>query len=98
MLVSNGLGTYLGLTLVFLKSKPTIEVPLGITTPPLILLNLYKILSSCSISKLEVKLNEKVSCAFVSPPDGETALAAVGFPASGLIANPGRLSIVCSPG
>ena len=35
-----GLGTYSGLILVFLKSNPTIEVPLGTTTPPFTLLNL----------------------------------------------------------
>ena len=31
---SVGLGTYLGLIFVFLKSSPTNEVPRGITTPP----------------------------------------------------------------
>ena len=39
-LSSVGLGTYNGLILVFLKSNPTIDVPLGTTTPPLTLLNL----------------------------------------------------------
>ena len=38
--LSNGFGTYFGLTFVFLKSNPTIDVPRGTTTPPLILLNL----------------------------------------------------------
>ena len=33
-LSSVGLGTYNGLILVFLKSSPTIDVPLGTTTPP----------------------------------------------------------------
>ena len=38
--MSVGFGTYNGLIFVFLKSKPTIEVPLGTTTPPWTLLNL----------------------------------------------------------
>ena len=58
-----GLGTYSGLILVFLKSNPTIDVPLGTTIPPLTLLNLYKILSSCVKSKLEFKVRVKVFCA-----------------------------------
>ena len=33
-LLSVGFGTYNGLILVFLKSSPTIEVPLGTTIPP----------------------------------------------------------------
>ena len=33
-LSSVGFGTYNGLILVFLKSSPTIDVPLGTTTPP----------------------------------------------------------------
>ena len=33
-LLSVGLGTYNGLILVFLRSNPTIDVPLGTTTPP----------------------------------------------------------------
>ena len=37
---SVGFGTYLGRILVFLRSRPTIEVPLGTITPPLTLLNL----------------------------------------------------------
>ena len=37
---SVGFGTYFGRILVFLKSRPTIDVPLGTITPPLILLNL----------------------------------------------------------
>ena len=38
--LSNGFGTYFGLTFVFLRSRPTRDVPRGTTTPPLILLNL----------------------------------------------------------
>ena len=37
---ANGFGTYFGRILVFLKSSPTMEVPLGTTTPPFTLLNL----------------------------------------------------------
>ena len=44
--ISVGFGTYFGLIFVFLKSSPTIEVPLGTITPPSVLLNLYKSLSS----------------------------------------------------
>ena len=37
---SVGFGTYFGLNFVFLRSRPTIDVPLGTTTPPFTLLNL----------------------------------------------------------
>ena len=37
---SNGFGTYFGFTFVFLRSRPTIDVPRGTMTPPFILLNL----------------------------------------------------------
>ena len=37
---SVGFGTYFGFIFVFLKSSPTIDVPRGTITPPLILLNL----------------------------------------------------------
>ena len=63
-----GLGTYNGLILVFLKSNPTIDVPLGTTTPPFTLLNLYKILSSCVKSKLEFNVSVRVFCAPVAEP------------------------------
>ena len=77
---SNGFGTYFGFTFVFLRSSPTMDVPRGTTTPPLILLNLYRILSSCVRSKLEVKFNDNVSiasvCAPFDPdPSGATAFA-----------------------
>ena len=92
---SVGFGTYFGLTLVFLRSKPTIEVPLGTTTPPFTLLNLYKILSSFVKSKLESNVNDKV----LDAPDGSPAgLTAFATPESFLIAKPGLLSTMCSPG
>ena len=72
---SVGLGTYFGLTLVFLKSRPTIEVPRGIIIPPLILLNLYRILSSCVRSKLELSVRVNSDPAKVSAPPGATAVA-----------------------
>ena len=93
--VSVGLGTYFGFIFVFLKSSPTIEVPRGTITPPLILLNLYKILSSCVISKLDVKSSDRVVCAAVSAPEGDTAVA---VPLTSLTAKPGLLSNSCSPG
>ena len=92
---SVGLGTYFGLTFVFLKSNPTIDVPLGIITPPLTLLNLYSILSSCVKSKLVSKVKDKVLIAPLESPPGLTAFAC---PASDLIPNPGLLSTICSPG
>ena len=94
-LSSVGFGTYNGLILVFLKSNPTIDVPLGTTTPPFTLLNLYRILSSCVKSKLEFNVSVKVFCA----PDAEPlGLIAFAMPDSFLIPNPGLLSIKWSPG
>ena len=52
-----GEGTYFGLIFVFLKSKPTIEVPRGTITPPYTLFSLYNSLSEESKSKFEVKSN-----------------------------------------
>ena len=95
MLISVGLGTYFGLTFVFLKSKPTMEVPLGTTTPPFTLLNLYRILSSCVKSKFESNVSSKVLDAPVAAPAGLTAFAT---PPSFLIPKPGLLSTICSPG
>ena len=63
-------------------------------TPPLILLNLYKILSSCVRSKTDVRFNDKVSVAsystpFEPDPSGATAFAT---PPTVLIPKPGLLS------
>ena len=92
---SVGFGTYFGLIFVFLKSRPTSEVPRGIIIPPLILLNLWRILSSCVKSKLESSVNDNSLPAKDSAPLGETAVA---VPLTSLIAYPGLLSIKCSPG
>ena len=95
MLLSVGLGTYFGLTFVFLKSNPTIDVPLGTTTPPLTLLNLYRILSSWVKSKLESKVRENV---LLAPDDAPAGVIALATPPSLLIPNPGLVSTMCSPG
>ena len=52
-------------------------------------------LSFCVISKLEDNVRVRVSCAAVSAPDGDTAVAT---PPTSLIAKPGLLSMTCSPG
>ena len=62
----SGFGTYFGLILVFLKSKPTIEVPRGIITPPWTLLSLNNALSSVVKSKLVWESNGDKS--LVTPP------------------------------
>ena len=72
---SVGLGTYFGLIFVFLKSKPTSDVPLGITTPPLILLNLWRILSACVKSNTELEVRANSVVALVSAPACDTAFA-----------------------
>ena len=65
-------------------------MPLGTTTPPFTLLNLYRILSSCVKSKLEFNVSVNVFCA----PDAEPlGLIAFAIPASFLIPNPGLLSL-----
>jgi len=48
---------YLGIILVFLRSRPTSDVPLGMITPPLILLSLYSALLGLSRSKLLLTSN-----------------------------------------
>ena len=58
-------------------------------------MNLYKILSSCVKSKLELSVNVKVLIAPVAAP---LRLIALATPASFLIPKPGLLSSVCSPG
>ena len=93
--VSVGFGTYFGLIFVFLKSSPTSDVPLGIITPPLILLNLWRILSACVRSNTELEVRENSVVAFVSAPLCDTAFAEV---PDALIAYPGLLSTICSPG
>ena len=90
--MSVGFGTYFGLIFVFLKSNPTIDVPLGTITPPFTLLNLYKILSSCVKSKLESNVSDKVLIAPVESPPGLIAFAC---PDSDLIPKPGLLSTIC---
>ena len=91
---SVGFGTYFGLIFVFLRSRPTIEVPRGSITPPLTLLNLYKSLSSWERSKFEFRVSPNSVDATVCAPAGETALA----PRLSTIPYPGLLSIKCSPG
>jgi hypothetical protein len=81
--------------LVFLRSRPTIAVPLGRIHPPLVLLNLYSMLSSTSKSKTESSDRVRVDEAILSTPAGEIAFA---VPPSSLILNPGLLSTKCSPG
>ena len=53
----SGFGIYFGLIFVFLRSRPTIDVPLGIMTPPFILLSLYNALFSVERSKLVLRSN-----------------------------------------
>ena len=48
----SGSGTYFGLIFVLRRSLPTIDVPLGIITPPRTLLNLNSSLSGDVKSKL----------------------------------------------
>ena len=92
---SRGFGTYFGFTFVFLRSRPTSDVPRGTMTPPLILLNLYKILSSCVKSNTEVKFNDKVSVASDCAPFDPDPSGAIAFaePPTSLIPNPGLLSV-----
>ena len=52
-------------------------------------------MSSWSKSKFEVKFSVRVVVAFVSAPEGDTAVA---VPLTSLIPKPGLLSISCSPG
>ena len=52
-------------------------------------------MSSCVISKLESNVSDKDSIAALNSPVGDTAVA---VPLTSLIANPGRLSIIYSPG
>ena len=66
MLSLVGSGTYFGLTFVFLKSKPTNDVPLGRITPPSILFSLYNSLFGDVKSKFEFTSNGGKS--FVIPP------------------------------
>ena len=73
--LSNGFGTYFGLIFVFLKSRPTIDVPRGTTTPPLILLNLWRILSACVKSNTELEVRANSVVALVSAPACDTAFA-----------------------
>ena len=55
--MSSGFGIYFGRILVFLKSRPTMDVPLGMITPPLILLNFTRSFVSCVKSKLEFNVS-----------------------------------------
>ena len=48
----SGSGTYFGLIFVLRRSLPTIDVPLGMITPPRTLFNLYSSLSGEVKSKL----------------------------------------------
>ena len=54
--------------MVFLKSKPTIDVPRGTITPPFTLLYLYKSLADCVKSKLESNVKFKVFMAEIPTP------------------------------
>ena len=92
--ISVGFGTYFGLIFVFLKSSPTIEVPLGTITPPSVLLNLYKSLSSWVKSKLV--LTSKLKSA--SENVVSSGFSTTATPPLFLILKPGLLSISCSPG
>ena len=62
-----GFGTYFGLIFVFLKSSPTIEVPLGMITPPSVLLNLRRTLFGSDKSKFVFKSKNILSFPTTAP-------------------------------
>ena len=91
----SGFGTYNGLTFVFLKSKPTIEVPFGTIAPPLTELNLYNTLFTLFKSNIE-PLSNSISVVPVTSDLFTSKYCAL--PPLFFTYKPGLLSITCSPG
>jgi len=92
ILLFSGSGTYFGLIFVLRRSLPTIDVPLGMITPPRTLFNLNSSLSGDVKSKLLPNPNG-LSIWFVCP----NLVVYLAFPLTSTGMNPGLLSTVCVP-